>query len=134
MLDVFEALTNALISQSEDRMLSMIENILWLIFFFKGFSGDLFRRLNELTQQRLSAHDFRELHDAGDVWQTVREVRQEQNSTRLVERVIATQFFRDQNRVDFRSALEQSDHRDKDSSMRWNVEVARLQKLDCLRD
>src|SRR5437868_13124996 len=129
MLVVFEALTNALISQSEDLVLGMIENILRFVFFFKGFSGNLFGGLNQLTQQRLSAHDFRELHDAGDVRQTVREVRQEQNTTRLVERVIATQFFRNQNRIDFRSALEQSDHRDKDSSMRWNVEVARLQKL-----
>ena len=37
MLDVFEALANALVGQSKDCVLSMIENVLRLVFLFQSF-------------------------------------------------------------------------------------------------
>src|SRR5581483_603906 len=121
MLDVFEALADAFISQREYRMLRMIENVLRLVFLFERFRGDLFCDLDQLAQLRFSTNYFRELHDARDVQQTVGEIRKKQDHARLIERVVAPQFFRNQDWINFSSTFEQRGHRDKDSAVRGHV-------------
>ena len=133
MLDVLETLANALIGQRKNRVLGVIQNVLRLVFFFQGLGADLVRDLDQLPQQRLSPHDFGELHDAGDVRQSVGQVSQKEHAARRVQRVIAAQLFGDQNRIDFRAALEQRDHRHEDAAMRRHVKVRGLQQLNRLR-
>ena len=74
MLDMFEALPNPLIRQGKDRVLGVIENVLRLVLFFQSFRSDFIRDLNELPQQRFSAHHFRVLRDAGDMRQAVSQI------------------------------------------------------------
>ena len=61
MLDVFKALANAFISQREDGVLGMIEDVLRLVLFFQRLSRNFVRDPYELAQQRLSANDFRSI-------------------------------------------------------------------------
>jgi hypothetical protein len=58
VLDVLEALADALVGQGENRMLGMIQNVLWLISFFEGLGADLAGDLDELTKQKLPANNF----------------------------------------------------------------------------
>src|SRR5436190_13849843 len=51
MLDVFEALANPLIGQSEDGVLGMIENVLRLVFFSKSLGGNFVSSMNQLSKQ-----------------------------------------------------------------------------------
>ena len=78
---MFEALPNPLIRQRKNRVLGVIENILRLVFFFQRFRSDFIRDLNELSQQRFSAHHFRVLGDAGDVRQAVSQIGQKKHPT-----------------------------------------------------
>ena len=59
MFDVLKALANPFVSQREDRVLGMIENVLRLVFFFQRLAGDFVGDLDELSQKRLSANDLR---------------------------------------------------------------------------
>src|SRR5207237_8316054 len=58
MLNVFKSLSNSLISQCEDGVFGMIQNVLRLIFFFQSFYSDLFGSLNQLTKQRFSTYNL----------------------------------------------------------------------------
>jgi hypothetical protein len=84
MLDVFETLSNSLVSQSEDRVLSMIENVLRLVLFFKRFGGDLVRDLLRVVAAETSRTTSR-TGDARHVRQAVSEVSQKQHATRRIE-------------------------------------------------
>src|SRR6185436_3725638 len=49
-----------------------------------------------------------------------------------IQGVIAAQFFRHENRIDFRSAFKQRNHRHKYAAVRRNIKVAGLQQLNRL--
>ena len=82
MLDVLETLANTLVRQSEDCVLSVIENILRLVLLFKRFGGNLICDLNKLSQQRLATYHLCVLTNAGNVRQAIRKVCQKENATR----------------------------------------------------
>ena len=105
-LNVLKSLANSLISQSEDRMLGVIENVLWFILLFQSFGGDFVRDVHTLAEQRFAPDDLGELHDACDMGQTVGEVCQKQDPARTFKRVVSAKLFGDENGIDFRAALE----------------------------
>ena len=52
MLDVLETLANARSSgEGKDRMLGVIQNVLWLVFFVQRFAGDLVCDFDQLRKR-----------------------------------------------------------------------------------
>ncbi len=81
VLNVFKTLTNAFVGQRKNCVLGVIQNVLWLVFFFQGFGADLVGDFDQLPQQRLAPHDFGKLHDARNVRQSVGQVCQKEYPT-----------------------------------------------------
>jgi hypothetical protein len=118
----------------KNRLLSVIENDLWLVLFGKCFLRDLVRGLDELSQHRLATHDLRVVSNVGRVRQTVSQVGDETDSTDCFERVLFLELFTDQNRIDLSAAFEERDHRDKDATVRGNVEIFGTKLFNRLTD
>src|SRR5260370_41975395 len=117
VLDMLEALTNAFVGERKNRMLGVIQNVLRFIFFFQRLSGYLVCDLDQLTQEMFSANNFGIRGDARNMRQAVSQVTEEEHASRSLEGVISTQFFPNQNVINLRATLEQSNHRHKDAPL-----------------